>query len=132
MDATDLIAKGAAALIPPLHSTPEQQYNWRLRIGLSVCFLFPALGAVTAGAFGLIPGVVGFARASDLSTVVSEIRQNRTGDLDNRILDLRIKHCDAKSDEAKQLYWAKINALITEWRAITGLPAYQMPDCKDL
>jgi len=132
MGASELISMGISALIPPNEATPEQQYNWRLRIGIAVCLLFPMFVAGVAGAYGLVPGIAGFARATDLASVVSEIRQNRLGELDNRILDLRIKHCDAKTDEAKQLYWAKINALISEWRALTGLPAYQLPNCTDL
>jgi len=128
----DLVTKGVSALIPPHDATPEEHYNWRLRIGLSVCFLFAALSAVTVFAFGLVPGVAGFARATDLNTVIGEIRQNRVGELDNRILELRIKHCDAKTDEAKQLYWAKIQSLVSEWRGLTGLPNYQLPACADL
>ena len=128
----DMITSIVSALIPPHDATPEEHYGWRLRMGLCVIFLFSYLGMATAFAFGIVPGVSGFARASDLSKVVSEIRRNRQGDLENRILDLRIKHCDAKTDEAKQLYWSRLNELIDGWRGLTQLPSYPLPACTDL
>lgn len=119
-------------LVPLHNADSETQFRYQLRLGLTVSVIIIWLIGVTVDAFGLLPGwSQGFALATDVQKVVTEIRQNRVQTIDNQVLELRLKHCQAKSDEARQLYWAKIAALQTEYQVLT-VRAYLMPRCEDL
>jgi len=126
----DPLVSIAEAVIPRADAPHSDQYRWRVSVGCVLLVTFIGLCGVTAFAFGFIPGS-GFARASDLQSVVSEIRENRANTIDNQILELRIKHCQATTDEAKQLYWSKISVLMAEYQHLTGR-AVVLPSCADL
>lgn len=128
----DLLATLFGFLIPPPNSTHEEQYGWRVRVGVMLLITIVGLSIVTAFAFGWpIPGT-GFARAEEMHNVVAEIRENRATQIDGQILELRIKHCASKTDEARQLYWSKIAQLLNEYQNITGHTLAALPSCADL
>jgi hypothetical protein len=127
----DWIVQIARLLLPPQDHNPRKQFLYQLRVGIVVCFTFMGLVGITLAAFGVTPVFDGFAKSDDLKNVVSEIRQNRTTNVDSQLLELRIKHCDAKSSEAKRLYWSKIEQLLAEYFTLTGRQ-YQVPACTDL
>lgn len=118
-------------LVPTLEASSEVQYAWRWRIALVSCAAFCWCLGATLVAFGMTPGFQGFAKAGDLQAVVGELRQNRATDVDNQLLELRIRHCKATTDEAKQLYWSKIKPLLDEYQRLTGR-GYVIPYCTDL
>ena len=119
-------------LVPDHTADPEVQYRYQLRLGLTVSVIFLWVASVTITAFGIIPAwSQGFALQTDVKQVVNEIRQNRVQTIDNQILDLRIKHCQAKDETARQLYWSKLAPLMTEYQHLTGQP-YTLPACADL
>lgn len=119
-------------LVPTHTADPEVQYRYQLRLGLTMSIVVLWLVGVTINAFGLFPSwSQGFALQTDVKQVVTEIRQNRAQTIDNQLLDLRIKHCQAKDDMARQLYWSKIAPLMQEYQQLTGRP-YPLPACADL
>jgi hypothetical protein len=132
MGASDIIEGTLKIIAPPDDAHPEAQYAWRVRVALVAC---SGLGlALIQGvlSLGVLPAVYpGFAKATDLASMVNEIRQNRLANVDGQLLDLRIKHCEAKSPEAKQLYWTKISQGMEEYQRLTGHP-YNLPACSDL
>lgn len=119
-------------LVPDHTADPEVQYRYQLRLGLTVSVIALWIAAVTVTAFGIVPAwSQGFALTADVKQVVNEIRQNRAQTVDSQLLDLRIKHCEAKDDTARQLYWSKIAPLMQEYQVLTGRP-YPLPACADL
>ena len=125
-------------LVPDHTADPEVQYRYQLRLGLTMSIVVASvlgLGAITAAAFGLTPWSQGFARQADVQTnqsaIVKEIRQNRAQSVDASLLDLRIKHCQAKDDTSRQLYWSRIAALMQEYQRLTG-QTWPLPSCSDL
>ena len=128
----DIILRFLGGLVPPHTADPEKQYRFLLRVGLTLSTLSLGLIAVTVTAFGWVPAwSQGFAMAIDVKGVVQEIRENRAQSIDNQILELRIKHCKAGTDEARQLYWGKISPLMDEYQRLTG-SLYRLPACTDL
>lgn len=138
-----LLDDTARSLIPDFGADPKKQYRWRLRMALVVCITFLGLNTVTLLAFGGVPTIfAGFATtesvqqlASDLNrkldTVAEDRKRERARNIDKDVLDLRTKHCDAKSVEARQLYWSKISELVQEYATLTG-KTYPLPSCADL
>lgn len=119
-------------LVPDHTADPEVQYRYQLRLGLTVSVVVLWILSVTITAFGIVPAwSQGFALQVDVKQVVNEIRANRAQTIDNQLLDLRIKHCEAKDDTARQLYWSKIAPLLQEYQQLTGRP-YPLPACADL
>lgn len=119
-------------LVPDHTADPEVQYRYQLRLGLTVSIIVLWVASVTVTAFGIVPAwSQGFALATDVKSVVQEIRANRAQTIDNQLLDLRIKHCEAKDDTARQLYWSKIAPLMQEYQELTKRP-YPLPACSDL
>jgi hypothetical protein len=128
----DFVMRLLAGLVPDHTADPEVQYRYQLRLGLTVSIIALWVASVTVAAFGLVPALSqGFALTADLKQVVIEIRTNRAQTIDNQLLDLRIKHCQAKDDAARQLYWSKISPLMVEYQQITSRP-YLLPSCSDL
>ena len=128
----DVILRVLGGLVPPDTADPRQQYRYQLRVGITLTGMLVGLTAVTVTAFGWVPAwSQGFAHTQDVQGLVTEIRQNRAQSIDNQLLELRIKHCKATTDESKQLYWAKIAPLMGEYQQLTGR-AYQLPACADL
>lgn len=134
----DVIVGLWQSFIPPLHASPEAQYNWRVRVGVFTCLAFTGLCALAAVSYGLVPQVDGFAKAGDLNKqvllVINEVRGNRVEQIENELLNLRLKHCaaiKAGSEEAKILYWSKISERMTSYQQLTGR-VYQLPQCSDL
>lgn len=128
----EFILRILGGLVPDHTADPEVQYRYQLRLGLTVAVTVLGLMAITVTAFGVVPAwSQGFAMATDVKQVVNEIRQNRAQTIDNQLLDLRIKHCEAKDDTARQLYWSKIAPLMYEYQTLTGHP-YALPACADL
>jgi hypothetical protein len=128
----DVILRVLGGLVPPDSADQRQQYRYQLRLGITLSAVVLGLTALTVNAFGWVPALSeGFAHTTDVKSLVVEIRQNRAQTIDNQLLELRIKHCKATTDESKQLYWAKIAPLMGEYQQITGRP-YQLPACADL
>lgn len=127
----DLLISLFRNIVPPINSAEDIQYAWRVRIALVSCAAFVGVLTITAIAFGYAPGVSGFARVSDLDTVISEIKINRIDTIEAQILDLRIKHCKATTTEAKQLYWDKISHLMLRYERLTD-KVFTLPACTDL
>jgi hypothetical protein len=128
----EVLLRILGGLVPDHTADPEVQYRYQLRLGLTVSIVVLWVLAVTITAFGIVPAwSQGFAMTTDMKQVVTEIRQNRAQTIDNQLLDLRIKHCEAKDDVARQLYWSKIAPLLAEYQQITGRP-YNLPACADL
>jgi hypothetical protein len=119
-------------LIPEQNADPKVQYRYQLRLGATLSLLIVYTAAASIIASGIVPKISqGVAMTVDLKQVVAEIRENRAQTIDNQLLDLRIKHCAAKDDTARQLYWSKIAPLLDEYQKITGRP-YTLPACGDL
>jgi hypothetical protein len=130
--AAEVVAKAAKSLVPPPDSEHSANYRWRWSIFLVSSSSFIGVCAITVLAFGLTPNVFGgFARASDVQANLAEQRTHWSYDADKNILDLRIKHCNATTPEAKQLYWSKISELLVRYQQLTGHP-YTLPQCSDL
>lgn len=127
-------ARWMARLIPLHDSPPRQQYKWRVRVGLTLVVATMALVGRTFIDYGIWPASLvfsGFANAQDVQQIVARIDRKEARDLDNLLLELRIKHCSATSPEAKQLYWSRIAPLMVDYLNITGRN-YALPACVDL
>ena len=128
----DIVLRVFAGLLPDRSSAPEAQYRYQLRLGITVSVMLAWVAYATVFATGWVPAVnTGFARSADLSTVITELKQNRAQNVDNQLLELRIKHCKATTDESKQLYWSKIEPLLIEYQQLTG-HQYVLPQCNDV
>ena|SRR5579863_2220985 len=134
----DFISNLWQAFIPPLHASAEAQYNWRIRVGIFSCVAFSGLCFLAAASYGLVPHVSGFETtyASDVQSaaIIREIRDNRAEQIENELLNLRIKHCAAiksNNDEGKILYWSKISDRMIRYQQLTGR-VYALPQCSDL
>jgi hypothetical protein len=120
-------------LVPPLDAEHEKQYGWRVRMAIIAASSFFGLIAVSALALGMAAwtGFEGFARASETQVIIGQLKDLRAGQIEESILQLRIKHCEADSAAAKQLYWERIAELMTKYQQITGR-VYSLPACSDL
>lgn len=127
----EAIVDAMKALIPSIDSAAAEQYLWRLRMAIVSCSAFLGLCAITALAFGVVPGFDGFARKADLSTISNEMNRNHAENIETALLDLRIKHCKAATDESKQLYWSKISHLLVRYQELTTR-VYAIPSCTDI
>lgn len=109
-----------------------------------------ALSVAVAASYGLLGAVFpGFLKSQDLSQATTKIQQQvanvqqevaqSTSDdkrrwaiqLANAIPDVRYKHCHAKTEEGKRLYWGQITTMMDTYQDLTGR-AYNLPACQDL
>lgn len=119
------------ALVPPPDASPGEHYGWRVRVGVTLFVTVIGLTLLAAYAFGIIPGAEGFAHEQEVTSVVGEIRKNRADEIDSQILNLREKDCHATTDEARQLYFGKLNDLMITYQRLTG-GVYNLPACSEL
>ena len=131
MPMLDLLADVAKTLVPPPDSDHNANLRWRWSVAIVSSVSLIGVIGISMAAFGLAPGFDGFAKAADLKQSVAEQRIHWTFDADSRLLDLRIKHCEAKTPEAKQLYWGKISELLIRYQQLSGR-TYNLPSCADL
>jgi hypothetical protein len=96
------LARFLAGLLPEHDASPEEHYRYMLRLGLTVSCLVLLLVGETILDWGMVPAFPGFARSSDVTQVIGEVRATRSQDLESELLDLQTKACQAKSDEARQ------------------------------
>jgi hypothetical protein len=142
----EVITGFARWFIPPLDADPAHQYGWRLRLGVFTALSFGGVCGITAFAFGYVPPQYdGFVRVSQsqaqaaqtdqkIQAVITEIRANRAEAVENELLNLRIKHCQAiksSNAEATVLYWSKISDRMGKFQVLTGR-VYALPACTDL
>lgn len=128
----DILLRIFAGLMPTQGADPDKQYRYDLRMGITVSALFAVVAGAVILALGIFPGLsAGVAMNSDLRSVVAELKQNRAQTIDSQLLDLRIKHCQAKDETARQLYWSRIETLLQEYQRLTGQP-WPLPACQDL
>ena len=127
----ELLTRLLEFIIPPVDAERSKQYGWRVRIAIMTCITFLGLIASIALAFGLVPGFAGFATEATIAQVSEQLMENRTAQIESELLELRIKHCQAKSDEAKQLYWSRISSLMIRYQQLTTR-VYALPACSDL
>jgi hypothetical protein len=128
----DVLLRVLGGLVPPDSADPRKQYRYQIRVGLTLSFLVLAFVGFVISDHGWMPTwSEGFARTADLRSLTVEIQKNRVQSIDNQLLELRIKHCNATTDDAKQLYWAKIAPLIYEYQQLTNR-VYNLPACGDL
>lgn len=139
-------------LMPKRNANPEERHRWSVRVGFVLFWTACGLVAVTAlewGSLAWLVGNAGFARAdqlaalaqaqkADIATLVAQRtadkeqdKHDRISTLDSRIVDLRIRHCQAPTPEGRQLYWTKIAQRMDEYTQLTQRN-YALPDCKDL
>lgn len=147
-----LLGMLVVGLRPKRNANPEERHRWGVRISVVLFWTTIGLVAVTAlewGSLAWLVGNAGFARAdalaslaqaqkADVATLVAQRTADREQDrhdriqtLDSRIVDLRIRHCQAPTPEGRQLYWTKIAQRMDEYTQLTGR-GYPLPDCKDL
>lgn len=132
-NAAEGIFRFLAGLLPKHDATKEEHYNYMMRLGLTVSALVLCFGAAVVFAYGFVPGVTsGFARAESLTAVIGEIRANRTEELDAQLLNLRIKQCNASTDQAKQLFYDKIQRALDEYAYLNPKRSYPIPPCSEL
>ena len=130
-DIAGVVKEMAKEVAPPPEDDHHATFWWKWRIAIMSASAFFGLIGVTVAAFGLVPGFDGFARASDVTVMRGEQRQHWVYQLDQQILDFRIKQCKAASSEAKELYAAKISQLELEYQNLTQR-TYLLPACADL
>lgn len=140
-------------LVPEPTNDPTELYHWNKRVGLTLmatlCMVL-AIGFATAAAFGLVPSVhPGFVKTIELTpmqekldtriaTVEQQVIENNkerkkqwATQLDTALIDTRSKHCKAKNDEGRRVYWDSISRMMGQYRDLTG-DLYQLPACSDL
>lgn len=111
-------------MIPPDVAGTPKEFWYHLRVAFVACAGFLGLLAFAAFAFGAIPGFDGFARTADVKALTRHV-------VDTELLDLRTHHCKATTNEAKDLYWGRIEYLMLEYQRASGQP-YNLPMCSDL
>lgn len=120
------------SLVPSPDAHPRIQYRWRLRVGLVLCGTFAGLCVTTVLAFGLFPLVfTGFAHAGDIQQLNSRMDKSDARYIDQQLFELRKGHCRAPTEESRQLYWARMSPLLSEYQQLTGR-TYILPACADL
>ena len=125
-------------------------HAWKLRVGLSLSGAIVAILFLAVAIFGLYPPTFppplhaqDLAATSDkLRAQIGAVRQDvsegarlnatwRVSQIDAALLDVRAKHCKAKTDEGRRLYWNSISSMLAEYQNITGR-SYALPACSDL
>ena len=149
----DFVWRLLAGLQPEPNADAQAQYAWDRRIGLTisgVILMGIVLAVLVAAILGLVPMFSpGFLKAGELGRSTIEIKsqialvQKQVDDsnvqdrarwsiqLSNALLDVRSKHCKAKSEEAKRLYWDQISQMMSTYHGLTG-QTYTLPQCGDL
>lgn len=110
---------------PPEDETPRAKRMWRQWIGLGMIgiwvFAWWAVGATAQVAPFLGQG---FAKHSTVLTVQVEL-------LEERILENRIRHCNATSAQSRAFIFDLIQKQMRRYRELTG-QEYRLPECGDL
>lgn len=117
-------------LIPPANASGPEVVRWRL----SISFAMFLVGVHIAWACGLLPGLSGFAQASEVRAVDREVTIIRRELLETRIFDTTVKLCMAMSEsrpEVKQFYSQKQRDLLTAYRDLTSRDP-RVPDCREV
>ena len=73
----------------------------------------------------------GYAYADSLKSVRADVSQIQAALTEQRIFDLRIRQCEADTQEQKRFYTQRVQELMNEYRAITGTE-YRLPACEEL
>lgn len=112
--------------VPPVdQDSPEGQRRDRRRTRVASSVALMGVICLFTFSFGLTPFFPGFARSSDVAAI-------RVSQIDKDILDYRRENCIAEANAAtKRLYMERIEALLQEYRRMTGTP-YSLPACSDL
>lgn len=108
-------------LIPPRDDTPENIRRWRITIGIASAILYLHV-LIACGVFQYL-GFSGFAYASDVSTIKSEI-------LEEKIFDARLRQCTATTQESRLFYAEKVQELLARVNWSKG--QYRLPSCDEI
>ena len=138
MGAFDLGQKLAESIIPPHDADGPAVTRWRLRIATLVGLTLVSQVALYALAFGIVNvfGFTGFAQASDLTTVSQQVQAGRVDSLDQQLLELKEKQCDAQSQtpqntEAARQYGERIYERAQQYYSLTQKYP-PIPSCSEL
>jgi hypothetical protein len=138
MGAIDLAQKMADALIPPHDADGPAVNRWRFRIAAILGLTIVSQAALYALAFGIINvfGFTGFAQASDLTTVAQQVQAGRIDSLDQQLLELKEKQCDAQSQvpqntDAARQYGERIYERSQQYYTLTQKYP-PIPSCSEL
>ena len=121
------------ALVPHENASPKAQYAWRVRIGFVACGTCVLFFFSQAIAFGLFPSISGgFAKAQHVNEIAADMKNGQAKILiqleDRDLFMLRVRHCNARTAEEKQLFWGQIETQMSERARIAGRP-YDLPPC---
>lgn len=109
--------------IPPSHVRSAVIIGWRILVGVG------ALVALTSAAGS--DNDYSLARSRDLKTALEQVakqvgeltdqqKASRLETLDTKIFEMRRSYCSETNDAVKRQYAARINELVSRYRAITG------------
>jgi hypothetical protein len=116
---------------PPDDAHPDEHRRWRWSISIVSIATVGALVVHIALAYGYLAIMhPGFAKADDLVQLKLEWREAREADLESRILDLRVKQCQASST-VKHLYTDSLQKIMVQYTKMSGRQ-YPLPNCQDL
>jgi hypothetical protein len=119
-------------IVPPPDSDIAANHSWRWRIATFTAMSFIGVILMAVLAFGFVPQVfAGFASSMALQESVAEQRQHWVYVMDKQILDYRISQCHAATEEARALYFSRMQWLIQEYQRLTK-QSYVLPACTDV
>lgn len=129
----------AKKLLPP--QGDESVYHWTM--SLTTIGVVLVLTVHIAWACGLIPGLVGFARATEVndvkaqlvrsqSEVTANLQTSRAEYLEGRAFDIRIKQCEAIAQKKSALvFTTQLQQVLYTYRILTGKELI-LPTCDEM
>lgn len=126
-------------ILPP--KGDDSSYHWT--ISITLLGVIAVLAAHIAWACGLIPGLIGFARADEVDIVKSQLSQlqklvsenivtSRAEYLEGRAFDIRVKQCEAIAQKKSALvFTTQLQQVLYSYRVLTGRDL-SLPGCEEM
>lgn len=118
---------------------PEGGADWHWKISVSTVLGGLVVGTIShvAIACGFLQwaGLSGFALASDVAVSQHQLLEIRITQLDNDILETRMKQCKAiaaKNLDAMSFAEQRLDTEFSAWNRLTNNRPYRLPECGEL
>lgn len=124
----DKLADSLGSIFPPNTDTGPAVRRWRVMVSLWVIFFCVHI----AWACSWLPGVTGFAMASDVGKLQSAVQTIIVSQVRGSLFEVRVQQCEAlKAGRPTTVYAEKLQDLLADYEDLTG-DLYPLPACVDL
>jgi hypothetical protein len=136
MDALDLIPFVRSIMPPDDEHDEAAMRSWRFNHSVTVLFIALAMVLHVAWACSLIPGLEGFAQASELKNVASTVKATQLTLLDQSIMEARRNECrafESGNTESQRFAASRVRDLMAQWDEVDthSKHSYPLPSCAE-